>query len=122
MNPCCRRGPGSIGGEPAGWTPSGAADRRWAVIGGWDSPRGSVDSGLAMAGHREVRGARGSGRGTLVEQRLQDLAGAYRGVRQQRRGQAVEVLARALDVDAAGDGGRGLDAVVAAQAQLALGV
>src|SRR5215217_42665 len=45
MNPCCRRGPGSIGGAPAGWTPSKAADRPWAVISGWDSPRGSVDPG-----------------------------------------------------------------------------
>jgi hypothetical protein len=25
--------------------PFEAADRRWAVIGGWDSPRGSVDPG-----------------------------------------------------------------------------
>ena len=48
MNPCCRRGPGSIGGAPEGWAPSEAADRRWAVIGGGDSPRGSVDSGLAQ--------------------------------------------------------------------------
>src|SRR5690349_7731569 len=48
MNPCCWRGPGSIGGAPAGWTPSKAADRRWAVISGWDSPRGSVDPGLGL--------------------------------------------------------------------------
>ena len=45
MNPCRGRGPGSMGGEPTGWTLLGAADRRWAVIHGWDSPRGSVDSG-----------------------------------------------------------------------------
>src|SRR4051812_29461181 len=49
MNPCCRRGPGSIGGAPAGWTPSKAADRRWAVIGDGDSPRGAVDPGSASA-------------------------------------------------------------------------
>ena len=52
MNPCCRRGPGSIGGAPAGWTPSKAADRRWAVIGDGDSPRGAVDPGSG-----EVRAA-----------------------------------------------------------------
>src|SRR5688572_12246531 len=52
MNPCCWRGPGSIGGAPAGWTPSKAADRRWAVISGWDSPRGSVDPGSVLVGCR----------------------------------------------------------------------
>ena len=57
MNPCCRRGPGSIGGAPAGWTPSKAADRRWAVIGGGDSPRGSVDSGLGIAAREPPRQA-----------------------------------------------------------------
>ena len=57
MNPCYRRGPGSIGGAPAGWTPSNAADRRWAVIGGGDSPRGAVDWGsdvLPLKSHERV--------------------------------------------------------------------
>src|SRR3954452_4723118 len=39
------RRPGSIGGAPAGWAPSEAADRRWAVIRGRASPRGSADPG-----------------------------------------------------------------------------
>src|SRR4051794_22975459 len=47
------------------------------------------------------------------QQRVQDLAGAHGRVGQQRRGQAVQVLAGALDVDAGGDLGDGLDAVVA---------
>src|SRR3954451_2876684 len=47
MNPVRGRRPGSIGGALAGWPPSEAADRRWAVIRGRDSPRGSVDPGLA---------------------------------------------------------------------------
>src|SRR5258708_23232840 len=48
MNPGRGRGPGSIGGAPTGWSPLEAADRRWAVIHGWDSPRESVDPGLAV--------------------------------------------------------------------------
>src|SRR5919197_1482613 len=51
MNPGRGRGPGSIGGAPSGWPPLEAADRHWAVIHGWDSPRESVDSGSA----RDVR-------------------------------------------------------------------
>src|SRR4051794_18309537 len=46
MNPVRGRRPVSIGGALAGWPPSEAADRRWAVIRGRDSPRGSVDPGL----------------------------------------------------------------------------
>src|SRR3954468_10933992 len=49
MNPVCGRPPGAIGGAPAGWPPSEAADRRWAVIRGRGSPRESVDPGLGLA-------------------------------------------------------------------------
>src|SRR4051794_30975588 len=45
------------------------------------------------------------------EQRLEDLARAHGRVRQQRRRQAVRLLAGALHVDRAGDEGGGLDAV-----------
>jgi CheY-like chemotaxis protein len=38
-----------------GWTPSKAADRRWAVIGGRDSPRGSVDPGSGKAAIERAR-------------------------------------------------------------------
>src|SRR5207253_7989039 len=75
MNPCCRRGPGPIGGAPAGWTPSKAADRRWTVIGDGDSPRSAVDPGLGLA-QQQSRGLAAASRRQRPRAVLDGLAPA----------------------------------------------
>jgi hypothetical protein len=56
MNPCCRRGPGSIGGAPAGWTLRKAADRRWAAIGdGGFAVRIGIQAEAPLLGERHHR-------------------------------------------------------------------
>src|SRR4051812_41969357 len=105
MNPVRGRRPGSIGGALAGWPPSEAADRRWAVIRGRDSPRESVDPGLEAA--LELLEVAADRRGEAVAELRQVLA-HLRQLVLERLGvdaeQLLEVLGgqvQALDVERA---------------------